>query len=371
MKPSPEPTTAADILVVDDTPANLQLLSGMLKERGHRVRPVLSGEFALQAARREPPELILLDINMPEMNGYEVCEQLKADPLLREIPVIFISALTEVWDKVKAFSLGGVDYITKPFQFEEVHARVATHLEICRQKRELQRSYDKLAELEKLRDSLVHMVVHDMRSPLTVLIANLRFVKDDLAGKIDQQAVEDIDAALGSARRLNGMANDLLDVSRLEAGRMPIAVKECDLAQVVAAAVANVKGIAAGIEVSIEFQTPLPVRCDERIIGRVIENLVSNGLKHTPPGGVIHVDAQTVDGGVRAVVRDQGPGISDAFRGMIFEKFGVLEARHEQQYHSAGLGLAFCKLAVEAHGGRIGVDSEEGKGSTFWFTLPP
>jgi phosphoserine phosphatase RsbU/P len=120
----------ASILVVDDTAANLQVLTGMLKDRGYKVRPVPSGKLALLAARRDPPDLILLDINMPEMNGYEVCELLKADDTLKGIPVIFISALTDQLDKVKAFAIGGVDYLTKPFQMEELHARVETHLKL-------------------------------------------------------------------------------------------------------------------------------------------------------------------------------------------------------------------------------------------------
>src|SRR6476660_1016862 len=129
---------AASILIVDDTPANLQVLAGMLKDRGYKIRPVPTGKLALLAARRDPPDLILLDINMPEMNGYEVCEQLKADPLLDGIPVIFISALTEPLDKVKAFAIGGVDYLTKPFQMEELHARVETHLKLRRLQVELE-----------------------------------------------------------------------------------------------------------------------------------------------------------------------------------------------------------------------------------------
>src|SRR5437868_126369 len=129
---------SANILVVDDTSANLQVLTGMLKERGYKARPVPSGKLALSAARRDPPDLILLDINMPEMNGYEVCEQLKADDKLKGIPIIFISALTESLDKVKAFSVGGVDYITKPFQMEELHARVETHLKLRRLQIELE-----------------------------------------------------------------------------------------------------------------------------------------------------------------------------------------------------------------------------------------
>jgi serine phosphatase RsbU (regulator of sigma subunit) len=128
----------ASILAVDDTPANLQVLAGMLKDRGYRVRPVPSGKLALLAAQRDPPDLILLDINMPDMNGYEVCEHLKADPRLKGIPIIFISALTEQLDKVKAFAIGGVDYLTKPFQMEELHARVETHLKLRRLQIELE-----------------------------------------------------------------------------------------------------------------------------------------------------------------------------------------------------------------------------------------
>jgi len=119
-----------DILVVDDTPANLQLISGMLRSHGYKVRPVSSAALALQAAKAAPPDLVLLDINMPEMDGYEVCTQLKASDKTREVPIIFLSALHETIDKVKAFNCGGVDYISKPFQFEEVEARVNTHLRL-------------------------------------------------------------------------------------------------------------------------------------------------------------------------------------------------------------------------------------------------
>src|SRR4051794_19060291 len=136
----------ASILAVDDTPANLQVLAGMLKERGYRVRPVPGGKLALLAARRDPPDLILLDINMPEINGYDVCEHLKADDQLKGIPVIFISALNDQLDKVRAFAIGGVDYITKPFQMEELHARVETHLKLRRLQTELEESNTRLAK---------------------------------------------------------------------------------------------------------------------------------------------------------------------------------------------------------------------------------
>lgn len=143
----------ASILAVDDTPANLQVLAGMLKDRGYKVRPVPSGKLALLAAQRDPPDLILLDINMPEMNGYELCEKLKADDKLKAIPVIFISALTDQLDKVKAFTTGGVDYLTKPFQMEELYARVETHLKLRRLQIELEETN---ALLAKANDRMSH-----------------------------------------------------------------------------------------------------------------------------------------------------------------------------------------------------------------------
>src|SRR5271165_531131 len=151
----------ASILLVDDAPANLQVLAGMLKDRGYKARPVPSGKLALLAARRDPPDLILLDINMPEMNGYEVCECLKADDTLMGIPIIFISALTEPLDKVKAFSIGGVDYLTKPFHMEELHARVETHLKLRRLQIELEehsRHLEAARERLKLDLEVAHVV---------------------------------------------------------------------------------------------------------------------------------------------------------------------------------------------------------------------
>lgn len=172
MSAATPPPGRPSILVVDDTPANLQVLSGMLKEQGYEVRPVPSGRLALRAAASEPPDLILLGILMPDMDGYEVGRSLKANEALRDIPVIFISALSDTADKLKAFAHGGLDYVTKPFQFEEVQARVSAHLnlrrlrlEAPRHHRELEQSYEQLRQLEVMRDSLTHMIVHDLRPP--------------------------------------------------------------------------------------------------------------------------------------------------------------------------------------------------------------
>jgi signal transduction histidine kinase len=362
---------ASSVLVVDDTPANLQLLAGMLKERGYKVRPVRSGAMALQAAASNPPDLILLDINMPEMNGYEVCERLKADEKLREIPVIFISALTETMDKVKAFNVGGMDYVTKPFQFEEVQARVQTHLKLERQRRELQESYRQLRELEKLRDNLVHMIVHDMRSPLTGISSTLRVLDDEVRGKLDESQNEFLQIALASAATLIEMVSSLLDVSRLESGQMPLKPRACHFAEIVDAALKSLGGVTRMHRVLFDRETAAAdIHCDPDVTSRIVANLIGNAVKFTPEDGEIRISAAPAGDRVRIMVADCGPGIPEAYREKIFEKFGQVETRNAKAKYSTGLGLTFCKLASEAQGGSIGVDSEVGQGSTFWFELP-
>ncbi len=223
-----------NVIVVDDTPANLQLLTGMLKERGYKVRPVPSGKLALQAAKNDPPDLILLDIMMPEMDGYEVCERLKADEKLREISVIFISALNETMDKVRAFGVGGVDYVTKPFQFEEVDARVSTHLELQRQRRKLKENYEQLRRLEELRDNLVHMVVHDLRNPLTGISGFLDLALALEKETLTEDGLEYLQTAKRSTTAVIDMVSAVLDVSKMEAGEMKLHLVECDLVRIAA-----------------------------------------------------------------------------------------------------------------------------------------
>jgi signal transduction histidine kinase len=368
----------AGILVVDDTPANLRLLTGMLKEHGYRVRPVPSGRLALQAVQTELPDLILLDITMPEMSGYEVCEQLKAEPASRDIPVLFISALDETIDKIKAFAVGGLDYITKPFQFEEVEARVQTHLrlrqlqvELEQKNRQLQASYDQLRELETLRDNLTSMVVHDMRSPLMGIMGYLEILEMDAGPKLNPTELALLSDARGVALVLAGMVNSLLDVSRLEQGQMPLHLAPADLDALIAAGLGSLGALTQQVSLHhLQHSPALRVTCDADLVTRVVANLVGNAIKFTPEGGRVTVAAESCEQGVKIRVVDTGGGIPREYHQKIFEKFGQVEARQQRTMYSTGLGLTFCKLAVEAQGGRIGVESEVGKGSTFWFTLP-
>jgi DNA-binding response OmpR family regulator len=214
MEPPDTNTTAASILIVDDTPANLKLLSGMLKERGYSPRTVSSGERALEAAQLMLPDLILLDVAMPVMDGFEVCTQLKADPDLKNIPIIFISALTDATVKVKAFTVGGDDYITKPFRFEEVEARVRTQLELRRQHRELLANNERLRRSESTRDYIAHMVIRDMHSHLMNVMQPLTLAINSEEGRIGH-----MEEAQRAASKLNELMLVFVDATHVESNK--------------------------------------------------------------------------------------------------------------------------------------------------------
>lgn len=372
------PRYKGSILVVDDTPANLHLLSRMLTENGYEVRPVPNGRLALQAAEKDPPELILLDINMPEMNGYEVCERLKADPKLREIPIIFISALNETIDKVHAFQCGGVDYITKPFEFEEVLARVETHLtlqrfrmEIIRKNQELEASYLKLKELEEFREALTHMIVHDLRSPLSGIVGYLDILCAEIADGLSGEHRDFLLGCRSCAIDLRSRISTMLDVNRLEEGAMPLNLVTVDIAELAQKSIASLGGQSLDRHIVLDTTgRAVQAACDRDLIERVMANLLHNAVKFSPKGSIIRVTLEPGESIVGFAVQDEGGGVPPEYRSAIFEKFRQVEGWKEGQRRGTGLGLTFCKLAVQAHGGSIGIDCPGSGGSAFWFRIP-
>jgi signal transduction histidine kinase len=378
----------ASILVVDDTLENLRLLASMLNGQGYEVRPVNGGKQALQAIERDPPDLILLDINMPEMDGYEVCRRLRKQPGCSDIPVIFLTALTETDCRVNAFNVGGVDYITKPFQLDEVYARIRTHLRLRRlqaeleeRNRTLQESNERLRALEKLRDDLIHMVVHDMRSPLSNILIMLEMLASDLPEDAPGRMHKDVAVARTSTRELVEMARQLLDINRMEQRSLPLDLGPHGLFALIDQSLAEMSHLARVSSVRLEQSGgDQTVLCDEAIVRRILNNLLSNGIKHAPRESAVVIHTERYgEHCARISVVDQGQGIPEEFRSRIFQKFEQVEARRTKKYHSVGLGLAFCRLATEAHGGQIGVNGSserviEGpgaeQGTRFWFTLP-
>jgi signal transduction histidine kinase len=371
-----EKTSRASIMIVDDSPANLSLLGQLFREKSYAVRPFSKPLVALRAAQIDPPDLFLLDVNMPEMDGYELCRKLKEIDDLVKIPVIFLSTLQDQEDKLRAFESGGVDYVTKqPFHFAEILARVEAHLKLrelqCRfeaQNNELKNNYEQLKRLEEMKENLTHMIVHDMRSPLSVVHMAIQMLQEH-APTMDESSRINLDMAHKATESLMEMTLLLLDIGRLESGKMPLDIQPMELSLTAATCLDDLGIVLRPFQVSLEKEDIMyPAMYDKQVVTRVLRNLLGNAAKFTPKGGRIRVAISKQDGLVRLSVIDSGPGLPVEEQALVFEKFG--QGRSEQKKMGTGLGLTFCKLAIEAHGGSIGVNSQPGQGATFWFTLP-
>lgn len=382
---------SGDILLVDDTPDNLRLLSVMLTENGYKTRKVINGERALQAVEVVTPDLILLDINMPDINGYEVCRRLKKLDKTRDIPVIFISALDDVFDKVKAFQVGGVDYITKPFQVEEVLARVHTHLNIRKLQKQLQQQNSQLqeeihhrlsaeeanAQLKALETQLrqqlnvfLHAVSHDLRNP----VIGTKMVLNNLTNQVGetiQLPRKVLERMQESNERQLGLINSLIETHAAEVWGLKLNYQSLELKSLVQSALIDVQPMLEKEQVVLcdRISPNLPlIKADTLHLVRVYQNLIGNALKHNPPGFKLTLDAEVENEWLRCTVADNGVGISKEQCENIFDLY--FQGSQKRQSVGLGLGLYLCQHIIQAHGGAIGVESKLGVGTTFWFTLP-
>lgn len=364
---SPSP----DIMVIDDTAANLHLLGKFLTRKGYQVSLFPSGRLALAALEERCPDLILLDVRMPGIDGHEVCRLIKADERLQHIPIIFISAMNDKEAKLEAFRLGGVDYILKPFQFEEVQARIETHLKIRQLNHALEQKVLALEELRVLKDNLVHMIVHDLRSPLQGITGYVELLQMELS--VEETKHKRWFASIRrNAHTLQGMVTNLLDLNRLESGKMPLSLELVSTRELAMQATTDVEHLTEKLRLLVTDETDgSSVRCDRELIQRVLQNLIHNAIKYTPQQGTIELIFEQDEDFLRFSVEDEGPGVAPENQIRVFDKFFRIGAdTGEHRRYSTGLGLAFCRLAVEAHGGEIGVESDGESGSVFWFTLP-
>ena len=366
-----EPEQAAHVLVVDDEATNRELLCDLLSIHGYETAEAEDGESALQQVGSCEPDTILLDVMMPGLDGFEVCRRLKADPATAPIPVLLVTALAGRQDRLTGIEAGANDFLTKPIDSQDVVLRVRNAVRLKRLYDQVRESYEKLRDLEHLRDNLTHMIVHDMRSPLTGLAGHLQLFEMDAAGKLNDDDREDLQNALTAANMLTDMVSSLLDVSRLESGEMPLGRSMNNLADVVTGAIENLGVLVRKCEVIREAPAEqVDAFCDADVTRRIVANLVANALKFAPEGGEVRIRVSRDDSAARIAVSDNGPGIPPEYLERIFEKFGQVDTRKTGTRYSTGLGLTFCKLATEAQGGDIGVQSVLGQGSTFSFTLP-
>lgn len=372
----PSRSYKGDILVVDDTPDNLRSLSALLTTEGYRVRKAISGEMALETIQVAPPDLLLLDINMPSINGYEVCQRLKANPQTLDIPVIFLSAYNQPVDIVKALKVGGVDYITKPFNIEEVLARVETHLRMRQMQLELQqakadalRALEQERELNRLKSEFVSMLCHDFRTPLASIqgfAGLLRHGREALSPEQQQRYFSKIDAAV---EQLMFLLDKVLLIGSKDAGAI-----ECHPAAVDLNIFCNelIETLRLNTNNSHEIAFTCTGNCnnvaiDETLLLQILTNLLSNAMKYSPTGSTVQLHVHGQDDEITFRIQDQGIGIPAESLPHLFDTF--YRCNNVGRIPGTGLGLSVVKTCVDAHNGQIKIDSQENVGTTVTITL--
>ncbi len=359
------------VLVVDDEPVNVELLVRRLESLGAEPIRASNGEDALAVADRELPDLILLDIMMPGIDGYDTCRRLKMNDRTAPIPVIFVTAKDRADDLSKGFEVGGVDYVTKPIEPIELTARVRSAIFTKRLQDELRARNEQLHSLERSRQELIGMLGHDIRNLANSLVAFLQLVR---LGQLDASRPE-FSELLGlsesNVTELLRMVNALLDVYKMEEGRLEADQRPIRLDELAKKSVAQLaaEARARGVELSIEAGD-LSVFVDETLMVRVLTNLLANSVKHTPSGGTARVTATTSADPKWITVRvcDTGPGILAIDAPNVFDRF--YQSAGGRSRGGTGLGLAFCKLAVELHGGSIKVANPGELGAVIELTMP-
>lgn len=408
-------------MIVDDVPANLNLLTGILKQQGYKVRPAPDGGLALDAARHSPPDLILLDIHMPEMDGFEVCRRLKADEALKEIPVLFISALTETRDKIQAFDAGGVDYITKPFQVEEVLARVRTHLELRRTRRELKRKNKRLKNaIGDLKNAQIRLIQSEKMAALGILSAGvaheinnpLNFIKTSMLSL--QRDVDDLVkvATLGDSLWRNSIGPEGAEIRQLQeeieyetilseipglfrsilegirrteeivrslrtfARQDETISKAVDIHEIVDSALIMLRNRYKKIaQVEKSYGNLPPIPCYVGKLSQVMINVLANAVDAIEKKGSagphqITIKTEMAEREERryAVIRvsDTGTGIPEELVLKVFDPFFTTKAVGK----GVGLGLFITRNIIQEHRGYVEVSSEPGQGATFSIFLP-
>jgi two-component system sensor histidine kinase/response regulator len=367
------------IMVVDDNPGNLALISEYLDRARFQVILEQRSDQAIQQAETHKPDMILLDVVMPKLNGFNLCQRLKANETTKDIPVIFMTALSDKENKIKGFQVGAVDYITKPFQQEEVIARVNTHLTIRKLQQQLEaqnallaKQVEQLKELNASKDKFISMISHDLQSPFSSLRGLIQFTADNL-GKYNKNELENMMDLLGnSTDNLYALIENLLTWSRIQRGVLDHLPQNIDIQDIVAQNTNLLTPTADQKQITLKnlIAAKTLVYADANMVNAILRNLLSNAIKFTKPGGTVTVSARDDGGYIEIAVADTGIGIGPEHLSKLFR----IDVRYKRlgttREKGTGFGLILCKEFIERHGGKIWIESEVDRGTTVKFTVP-
>ena len=360
------------ILIVDDTPKNIQVLGKTLHEIGYNVSIATSGSQALDSVKKESPDLILLDIQMPEMDGFEVCKILQANPDTKEIPVIFLTAVIDSEKIVKGFEIGAVDYITKPFHTAELTMRVATHIEIKQSREKIRKTNEQLKELNATKDKFFSIIAHDLKNPFNTLLGFSKLLFENAPNYTTDQIQQYAQIMNHTAKQSYALLENLMQWAKSQTEKIKIIPRNSSMNELLSITIPIVNGSALKKNITIEsnISTEDIVYADNSLTATILRNLLTNAIKFTHANGKITVSTQRKDIFLEVSITDTGVGIEPMNIDKLFRIDSKVTSHGTDNEEGTGLGLILCKEFVEKQGGTIWANSEVGKGSTFTFTLP-
>lgn len=361
------------ILIVDDNPNNIQVVATIIAEYGYELGIAMNAKEAYKFLEVTTPALILLDVDMPETSGYEVCSTLKRNKKYKDIPIIFLTVKDATEDIVRAFDLGAVDYVTKPFYSKELIARVRTHISLKKANDELEKKNLELKKSLEMKDEFLSLISHEFRTPLNVISTAIQAMSYICAGELTDKSRKYLGMIKQNTYRQLRLVNNLLDITRANAGRIKINRKNIDIVFLTKSITESVYTYASQKQVDVKFISSLEkkiIGIDDEKYERVLLNLLSNAIKFTPEGKSIMVRLSSLENNINIAVEDSGIGIPQDKLEVIFEKFGQVDSSLSRQAEGTGIGLSLVKKFVEALGGSISVKSQLGKGTFFTIVLP-
>ncbi len=369
----PTEDTSPRILIVEDKQDSIDLITYFLKPQNYLIDVAMNGLEAIEKIALAPPDLILLDILLPKMNGFEVCERIKKDPKTRFIPVIMITALRELKDKIHSLEVGADDFISKPFENVELLTRVKSLLRIKQYHDELQIKNEKLRKMDEFKDELAHLIVHDMKNPIFVIQGNLQMMDMGMTDTETKNLKKYISRIERSTESLLKMVLNLIDISKLENGQMklnkePVVVNDV-IRRCVKKIIDSPENGAKRVKLTLSEEIPLTY-IDNSIFEKVLDNLISFAVANVKADGNVEINTSFSNDTVYCEINDDGVQIPAKFTQAVFDKFSQVEIKNEGYRVGRGLGFTFSKLAVEAHKGSLYLKNADSVGNKFVINFP-